>query len=205
MTNLMARFNFPKDIHVKYPGNNSVVGNGFCVSGVQCGYRDDPGLPGEPGIGVESAEKFSKKIQIQANKIKRNMLYGDKLSCCKLKCGVVDWKSMGFMEGLSKEKEILFIKNAQAIYDYIENNDVVRYVGSVDMMVSIYPIIRKIVSESDCELEDAEKFYNYCVEYLRQSAPHYKNIKDKLNLEADATSDLANHIVNILKNDDGKD
>ena len=146
MNNWLIDIKLPKTISIHPP-----VPEGTKYSGGIIDY----GLKGEKGV--------EGKIERRNKRITQKMANHFNWSSCKKSDGTIDWDSIGFTDGIKPDRKEPFIKAAQLMYDYITENHVITQVGDVSFDVIIFPLLRKVIENSDCELEDPSKFYDYCV------------------------------------------
>lgn len=192
--NWLIDIKLPKTINTHHPEPVGTKYSGGIV---------DYGLKGEKGVEGTKIERRNKRVA-------QKMTNRFNLSSFKKSDGTIDWDSIGFTDGIKPDRKEPFIRSAQLMYDYITSNNIVTKIGEVNIEVIIFPLLRKVIENSDCKLEDPSKFYDYCVGFIRERLPHYENIIKKtereiddrprpcIDIEAQIISDLAKNVANIL-------
>lgn len=135
----------------------------------------------------------------------------NKFKYLPLKNGRIDWDVLPITEGLDIEKKESVLYNCDLMYNYMSQNNVKLHVFSVNIGAIMWPLLRKIANDSTEKISNPEKFYAYCIEYIKKIYPHYENVSAKseseqhphpcIDIEACITRDLAENIVSILKQD----
>jgi hypothetical protein len=117
------------------------------------------------------------------------------------------WWAYSFLDGIKdqtiKEKcAVSFTKMAQFLY---ENNDfcTATAMSGINLDVTIFPIIRRVVVGSGLALTDPEAFIEFCKEFFRERVDHYEKLSAKsmhfVDFEAQAACDCAEYAIKVLK------
>jgi len=208
MTNWLDDIKLPKTISTHY--SDKVVGTKFSGAIVDYGLRGDQG---DEGSGYITKGYTVKSFKIERKKGATLKMTNFYWSSYKKSDGTIDWDRIGLIDGIKPDRKEPFIKAAQLMYDYITENHVITQVGNVNFGAVIFPIIKRVIEDSNCDLEDPEKFYDYCLSFTREILPHYENIIEKskrerndeprpcIDIEAQLVADLVKNVLKILNNE----
>lgn len=198
-----------RNTDMKFPKN----GNSYAVAGSKCQTNGivDYGVIGEkgengPNLTLDEIDHITTKFAVTNLKIKMdNRPFKWILKKYIMPDGTINWDELGFCSGINPDRKGAFVISAQLMYDYLTSSNALMTICGVNLDTIMVPLIRKVIEDSECTLEAPDKFYDYCVNFIRANAPHYENIRNKIkgesvDFEAQITFDLAKNVLEILKN-----
>lgn len=112
------------------------------------------------------------------------------------------FNEIGYLDGIEdiKVKERVnrgYIK----LYQFLVTTT--RY-NSVHFEVIGFPLVRRILSQTDAELTDPKLFCDYCHDWILDHEDHFKKMKEKgvkIDTEAQMCYELSEAIIRIIKED----
>lgn len=110
-----------------------------------------------------------------------------------------------FLEDVPEDKKDVLLSNINLIYDYMKNEQVLFTFSNTNIEKIIFEALKKIAIETNEKLTEPDKFYKYCVEFIKSSYSHYQNVqkvnngKELIGLENAIRNDLCNNLISILK------
>ena len=129
------------------------------------------------------------RTPVNMNKGREDALYG--------------WRYIGLLEGLSGELEkkvaISYERMAHYLLDKQPNTCCA---CGVELAVSIFPIIRRVVTGTQKELKNPKHFLDFCMRFANERTDHYENFHKKhlrLDIEAVFTADISDYAIGIIK------
>lgn len=120
-------------------------------------------------------------------------------------------KKSTFLEDVPEDKKDMLLSNINLIYDYMKNEQVLFTVSNINTASNIniakiiFEALKKIAIETNEKLTEPDKFYKYCVEFIKSSYSHYQNVqkvnngKVLIGIENSIRNDLCNNLISILK------
>lgn len=104
-----------------------------------------------------------------------------------------------FLEGLDGEIREKVNESFIKLYNFLITTE--KY-NQINFEVFCFPLIKKIVSETNVELQDPEAFCEYCLEWFLYNEDHFNKMIEhgiKIDKYALICDELAKTIVKIIK------
>ena len=112
------------------------------------------------------------------------------------------WEKEHFLDDMSEPYKTIVKKNLTSIARYILKEKPLNCY-STDLETVLIPLLIHLgFNKCKEEIKNPEKFYNFCLSYIRDNIEHYEKINEIRHIDIDAQigHDLKVILIKILKN-----
>lgn len=176
------------------------------ITGAQ-GVTDPKGPQGPQGCGYMGGYK-DRLLKLYEIKVKEYNKPNGSVAADYMRFNVVSKDSLKkstFLEDVPEDKKDMLLSNINLINDYMKNEQVLFTFSNINIAKIIFEALKKIAIETNEKLTEPDKFYKYCVEFIKSSYSHYQNVqkvnngKVLIGVENSISNDLCNNLISILK------